>query len=187
MAEEIVRIAARGDGVYGALQVGDAGVVFLERGFCPLWHAGCCRDGAIPRFPVARTHQNRWRDSVEEVVLCGEEVGVPDDQVGAPPPPSVPSATLSSETSRPPSPFWKVIVKVPGNGPPSATLDGLSDLCQWWTPNRAGHRRMVQAAGFDIVEDAGTYEVPLGPAHPPAPRRLLRRQGGILHSAVLAR
>ena len=75
---------------------------------------------------------------------------------------------------------------IPGDGPPVAQLDGLSDLCQWWTPNRAGHRRMVEAAGFDIVRDAGAYEIPLGPAHPPSPQGLLRRRKGIPHAAVLA-
>lgn len=76
----------------------------------------------------------------------------------------------------------------PGGGPPSARLDGVSDLCQWWIPNRAGHRRMVEAAGFDVLRATEPYEIPLGPAHPPAPRRALRRRkGGILHAAVLAR
>jgi len=77
---------------------------------------------------------------------------------------------------------------VPGDGPPCALLDGVSDLCQWWTPNRAGHRRMVEAAGFDVVRATDPYEVPLGPAHPEPPRRLgRRRRGGVLHAAVLAR
>lgn len=76
---------------------------------------------------------------------------------------------------------------VAGDGPPSARLDGLSDLCQWWTPNRAGHRRMVEAAGFEVLEASDPYEIPLGPRHPPVPRRRFRRRpGGILHAAVLA-
>jgi tRNA (mo5U34)-methyltransferase len=81
---------------------------------------------------------------------------------------------------------------------PVARLDGLSELCQWWTPNRAGHRRMVEAAGFDIERDAGAYCVRLGPAHPRPPRtlrrlaqearmRLATRQVGVPHAAVLAR
>lgn len=76
---------------------------------------------------------------------------------------------------------------VPGGGPPSARLDGVSDLCQWWTPNRAGHRRMVEAAGFDVLEATGRYDIPFGPAHPP-PRRSLLRRGlrGVPHAAVLA-
>ena len=76
---------------------------------------------------------------------------------------------------------------VPGRGAPSATLDGVSGLCQWWVPNQAGHRRMVEAAGFDILEETGRYDIPLGPAHPPAKRRLLRRRSGIPHNAVLGR
>ena len=80
---------------------------------------------------------------------------------------------------------------------PAARLDGVSDLCQWWTPNRAGHRRMVEAAGFDIERDRGTYCVPLGPAHPRPPRtprrlaaalrtRLVTGMSGVPHAAVLA-
>lgn len=76
----------------------------------------------------------------------------------------------------------------PGDGPPVARLDGVSDLCQWWIPNRAGHQRMIEAAGFDILEATALYEIPLGPAHPEPPRRLgRRRRGGIPHAAVLAR
>ena len=76
---------------------------------------------------------------------------------------------------------------VEGSGPPSAVLDGVSDLCQWWTPNRAGHRRMVEAAGFEILEQTEPYDVGFGPAHPPTPRRLGKRGLGVLHAAVLAR
>jgi tRNA (mo5U34)-methyltransferase len=77
---------------------------------------------------------------------------------------------------------------IAGGGGPAARLDGVSDLCQWWTPNRAGHRRMVEAAGFDVERETGPYEIPLGAAHPPAARRWLRRRrGGVLHAAVLGR
>jgi len=79
---------------------------------------------------------------------------------------------------------------------PIARLDGLSDLCQWWLPNAAGHRRMVEAAGFDVVTATRPYSVPFGVGHPPprlSPRMLVQRavagQGddGVLHAAVLAR
>jgi tRNA (mo5U34)-methyltransferase len=81
---------------------------------------------------------------------------------------------------------------------PVAQLDGVSDLCQWWVPNRAGHRRMVEAAGFEVERAADPYCVPLGPAHPKPPRTLrtlvnaartwlISRQTGVLNAAVLAR
>lgn len=81
---------------------------------------------------------------------------------------------------------------------PVARLDGLSELCQWWTPNRAGHRRMVEAAGFAVERAGAPYCVPLGPAHPRPPRsarrlaaelrmRLVTRQTGVPHAAVLAK
>jgi tRNA (mo5U34)-methyltransferase len=76
---------------------------------------------------------------------------------------------------------------IPGEGEPAAKLDGLSDLCQWWTPNRAGHRRMVESAGFEIEQASDAYEIRLGPAHPPPPRKIFSRRKGILHAAVLAR
>jgi tRNA (mo5U34)-methyltransferase len=81
---------------------------------------------------------------------------------------------------------------------PLAELNGADNLCQWWIPNAAGHRRMVFAAGFEIVRSTKPYAEPYGPAHPPRPRSLeaLRRQAltrlatgsdGVPHAAVLAR
>jgi tRNA (mo5U34)-methyltransferase len=79
-------------------------------------------------------------------------------------------------------------------GRPLARLDGLSDLCQWWLPNAAGHRRMVEAGGFDVEREAGPYPVPFGVAHPPVrttpktlARQLLAGGQGVPHHAVLAR
>jgi tRNA (mo5U34)-methyltransferase len=77
---------------------------------------------------------------------------------------------------------------------PVARLDGVSDLCQWWVPSPSGHRRLVEAAGFEVEREAGPYPVPYGPAHPPVrrtPREVLRRVrlggAGVPHHAVLAR
>jgi hypothetical protein len=81
---------------------------------------------------------------------------------------------------------------------PIARLDGISDLCQWWLPNAAGHRQMVLAAGFEIERDAGLYSEPFGVAHSPRPwtpsgvaarlaRRLLTGSDGVPHHALLAR
>ncbi len=79
---------------------------------------------------------------------------------------------------------------------PIARLDGLSELCQWWLPNAAGHRRLVEAAGFDVLAATRPYNVPFGVGHPPrrpSPRMLVQRaltgqgEDGVLHAAVLAR
>jgi SAM-dependent methyltransferase len=82
-------------------------------------------------------------------------------------------------------------------GRPAARLDGVSDLCQWWVPNAAGHRRMVEAAGFAIEGTVRPYAIPFGPGHPPRSglrsravglgRRILARGDGVPHAAVLAR
>ena len=79
---------------------------------------------------------------------------------------------------------------------PLMRLDGMSDLCQWWLPNAAGHRQMVCAAGFELERDSGRYSVPYGVAHPAqkgpwelalsVPRRLLAGGDGVPHHAILA-
>ena len=52
-----------------------------------------------------------------------------------------------------------------------ARFDGVTKLLHWWTANAAGHRRMVESAGFEI-ERSSRLAVPIGPAHPPNKRRL---------------
>jgi len=54
------------------------------------------------------------------------------------------------------------------------------DRVQWWIPNVAGHRLMLESAGFRITEGPRRYRVPLGAGHP------ARRRAGLTHSAVLA-
>jgi tRNA (mo5U34)-methyltransferase len=78
-----------------------------------------------------------------------------------------------------------------------ARLNVVDELCQWWIPNVAGHRRMVESAGFDIIRTTKPYAIPYGAAHPPprtardraqwAFRRTLLRAAGVPHVAVLAR
>ena len=81
---------------------------------------------------------------------------------------------------------------------PLVRLDGTSGITQWWIPNVAGHRQMLQAAGFVIEREAGPYSIAFGPSHPPRSRRgrwllrsLARRvatgHDGVPHHAVLAR
>lgn len=80
---------------------------------------------------------------------------------------------------------------------PVAELDGVSELCQWWVPNAAGHARMVEAAGFEIERRIRPYANPFGPAHPRPGRslrgwrhravtRLLPGGPGVPHAAVRA-
>lgn len=81
---------------------------------------------------------------------------------------------------------------------PVARLNGSGPMCQWWTPNRSGHHRMLSAAGFSIERAVAPYAIPLGSAHPRPTVPALRRPGaalrrrwlrgtGVPHSAVLAR
>jgi len=81
---------------------------------------------------------------------------------------------------------------------PYARLDGTSQLCQWWTPNTAGHVRMLEAAGFDVVQRGKPYADPFGPGHPvpgrdvrsklvSAVRRSRLGNDGVPHVAVVAR
>jgi tRNA (mo5U34)-methyltransferase len=69
---------------------------------------------------------------------------------------------------------------------------------QWWIPNPAGHRRLLESGGFAIEQQTRPYAIPLGPGHPerasaggPLRRRLLTRLvtggAGAAHAAVLAR
>ncbi|MHB8656626.1 MAG: class I SAM-dependent methyltransferase [Solirubrobacteraceae bacterium] len=73
--------------------------------------------------------------------------------------------------------------------------------CQWWVANAAGHRRMLEIAGFAAARWTRPFCEPFGPAHPVSarsqrsPRRLasqaFRRAVtggfGVPHAAVLAR
>jgi SAM-dependent methyltransferase len=81
---------------------------------------------------------------------------------------------------------------------PAARLDGLGNGCQWWICNPAGHRRLVEAAGFDVERESRMYSIPYGEAHVPrgrSPRSIGRRAlravvtggDGVPHHALLAR
>jgi tRNA (mo5U34)-methyltransferase len=72
--------------------------------------------------------------------------------------------------------------------------------CQWWTVNSAGHRRLAEAAGFEVTRALPRFNEPFGPAHPAAqPPYDLRSRAtrglqrafaggpGVPHSALLAR
>ncbi len=84
---------------------------------------------------------------------------------------------------------------------PVARLEGI-ERPWWWQPNRAALHRMVEAAGWEVVEATGVYFLPTGPAHPQPPvgpamaralltargrERLLIRFRGVPHAAVRVR
>jgi tRNA (mo5U34)-methyltransferase len=83
---------------------------------------------------------------------------------------------------------------------PAAELARLDETCQWWTVNSAGHRRLLEAAGFEVERSVGLFAEPFGPGHPArsqhagvrrAVARLARRAllggDGVPHAALLAR
>jgi tRNA (mo5U34)-methyltransferase len=83
---------------------------------------------------------------------------------------------------------------------PVAQLSTDDSLCQWWTVNAAGHRRLVEAAGFEVTRSAGPFSEPFGVGHPvkidpPRERRAramrvahrwLTGADGVPHAALLA-
>lgn len=81
---------------------------------------------------------------------------------------------------------------------PAAKLIGVGSLCQWWIPSVAGHRQMVRAGGFEILQTTRPYSIPLGVSHPKpsrdarsllvrGARQVLTGGFGVPHAAVLAR
>jgi tRNA (mo5U34)-methyltransferase len=78
---------------------------------------------------------------------------------------------------------------------PLAELDGTK--VQWWIPNVAGHRRMVESGGFSIERATRPYCIPFGQAHPRRPflrtlrtrvvRVAMTGRFGVPTAAVLAR
>lgn len=96
---------------------------------------------------------------------------------------------LSAETIDP------VLTLLQGSRP-AARLRG-GELCQWWIPNPAGHRSMLEAAGFGVESAVRPYAIPFGPNHPRArglpawSERLLTaavtRGVGVPHAAALCR
>jgi hypothetical protein len=82
---------------------------------------------------------------------------------------------------------------------PACYLEGEDG--RWTVPNSAGHARMLEIAGFDVVRRSRPYIVPFGPAHPPRAtglraqtepliKRIVTRGrawDGVLHNAVLSR
>ncbi len=84
---------------------------------------------------------------------------------------------------------------------PTAELAIDDRRCQWWTANAAGHRRMIEMAGFEVTTSLRPFCEPFGAGHPARRRgeRDLRSRGvhlaqrvltgneGVPHAALLAR
>ena len=82
---------------------------------------------------------------------------------------------------------------------PLFTLHGSGGMCQWFNFNAAGHRRMVFAAGFEILEASRPFVLRFN--HHPRPSRSPRNRvkgvfqrkmtgdwtPGVLHQALLAK
>lgn len=65
---------------------------------------------------------------------------------------------LSAETVSP------VLTLLHGRRAAARLLGG--EGCQWSIPNPAGHRSMLEAAGFEVQSTVRPYAIPFGPAHP---------------------
>lgn len=63
---------------------------------------------------------------------------------------------------------------------PTATLWD-KDEARWWTPNVAGHRRLLQSAGFRILQTKWPIQQPFGTGQPPWPSSIPRRWRDILY------
>jgi tRNA (mo5U34)-methyltransferase len=49
---------------------------------------------------------------------------------------------------------------------PMAELAPNDSACQWWTVNAAGHRRLLEAGGFEILDARRPFAEPYGTGHP---------------------
>jgi tRNA (mo5U34)-methyltransferase len=69
--------------------------------------------------------------------------------------------------------------------------------CQWWVCNAAGHRQLLESAGFAVERASRPYSIPFGKGHSNAARpasrgeqllsRVMTGRRGVPHSAILAR
>jgi len=63
---------------------------------------------------------------------------------------------------------------------PAATFRA-GESVQWWIPNAAGHRAMIEAGGFSVEAGPRRYRIPYGAGHPAR-----RGPRSMAHSAILA-
>jgi tRNA (mo5U34)-methyltransferase len=70
---------------------------------------------------------------------------------------------------------------------PLGQLWDWDDQARWWTPNMAAHRRLLHAAGFEILAQGGPVFQPFGKALPSWPRKFPRSFREILHWTTVRR
>jgi tRNA (mo5U34)-methyltransferase len=58
---------------------------------------------------------------------------------------------------------------------PLGQLWDWDDQPRWWTPNKAAHRRLLHAAGFEVIDDGGPFFQPFGELMPRWPSKPPRR------------
>lgn len=68
-------------------------------------------------------------------------------------------------------------------GRPLFKLDGSGRNCQWWLANAAGHRRMLFAAGFEVVDVSRPFVLRFN-EHPKPGRSLREVAGQVVNRAV---
>jgi tRNA (mo5U34)-methyltransferase len=61
------------------------------------------------------------------------------------------------------------------------------DQARWWTPNRAGHRRIVEAAGFKVERQGGILFQPFGLGTPKWPARRPRGLRELIYWSTVRR
>ena len=66
---------------------------------------------------------------------------------------------------------------------PAAELKAGRD-CQWWIPNIAGHRALVESAGFAIQTSTRPYSIRFGPGHQLADAQTYRGREVVLARAL---
>ena len=54
---------------------------------------------------------------------------------------------------------------------PLGQLWDVDDQARWWTPNKAAHRRLLHAAGFEVLDQGGPLFQPFGKGIPSRPDR----------------
>jgi tRNA (mo5U34)-methyltransferase len=81
---------------------------------------------------------------------------------------------------------------------PLAEMDMNAIPAQWWIPNAAGHRHLLEVAGFEVTDRFGPFCIPFGVGHTPRgrdlrglstriARRVLAGGDGVPHVALQAR
>jgi tRNA (mo5U34)-methyltransferase len=70
---------------------------------------------------------------------------------------------------------------------PLGQLWDWDDQARWWTLNKAAHRRVLHAAGFEVLDQGGPLFQPFGKAIPKWPDRIPRAPRELLYWLVVRR